>query len=173
MYKIENKIIWLTGLSGSGKSTLANLLKNKLTHLKKKVKIIDGDLFRKKRKHFRFTKKDIYLNNLRIIKYIKKYYKKYDFTIVSVISPLSKSRTYAKNIFKENYFEIFVYCKISTLVKRDVKGLYKKAKCGLIRNLIGFNSNIKYEKSTYKVISINTDKKNKINSVKKILKAVY
>jgi adenylylsulfate kinase-like enzyme len=172
MNRIENKIVWLTGLSGSGKSTLANLLKKKLFILKKKVKILDGDFLRKKEKNFKFTKKSIYLNNLKVIKIVKEIYRKYNYTIVSVISPLSKPRAYAKNIFKKKYFEIFVHCKISSLVKRDVKGLYKKAQRGLIKNLIGYNSKVKYEKSSYKVISINTDKQNKKKSVEKILKKI-
>ena len=65
------KILWLTGLSGSGKTTLANCLKKKLLKLRFKVKIVDGDQFRSKNKNKNnFTKKNIYLNNLAIIKNI-------------------------------------------------------------------------------------------------------
>ena len=59
---------------------------------------------------------------------------------------------------KKKYFEINVFCKIKTLIKRDTKGLYKKAIEKKISNLIGFRSKIMYQKSTYDVTKINTDK---------------
>ena len=76
------KIIWFTGLSGSGKSTLAKILSNKLSNLYFKVKIIDGDDFRKKNKtNMCFSKMNIVKNNLLIINYIKKIKKEYDFIL--------------------------------------------------------------------------------------------
>ena len=69
---MESKIIWFTGLSGSGKTTLANYISKKLKAKKYKIKIIDGDIFRKKNKFNRFTKKSIIKNNLSIINYIDK-----------------------------------------------------------------------------------------------------
>ena len=78
------KIIWFTGLSGSGKSTLSKLLNKKLLKFNYKTKIVDGDLFRKKKKNLKnFTRKNIFENNLSIIKYISKIQKKYDYIIVS------------------------------------------------------------------------------------------
>ena len=157
---MNTKVIWLTGLSGVGKSTLAKRLYIKLKK-KSKIKIIDGDDFRKKTQNIKkFDKKNIIINNLKIIKYVKKFLKKYQFIIVSAISPILKTRKIAKKNFGSNYFEIYLYCKIQTLEKRDTKGLYYKAKKKIIKNLIGYNSDIKYEKSDYKKISINTDKYN-------------
>ena len=122
------KIIWLTGLSGSGKSTISNYLFNKLSKNKFKVLKVDGDIFRKKsRIKKKFTVENVTINNLKIIDYLRKKTNKYDFILVSVISPLKKTRRLAKNIFKKNYFEVNVYCNINTLIKRDTKGLYKKA----------------------------------------------
>ena len=82
----------------------------------------------------------------------------YDFILVSVISPILKTRLFAKAFFGKRYFEVYVYCKINTLLKRDSKGLYKLAKLGKIKNLIGYKSKILYEKSKYSKIIINTDK---------------
>ena len=83
------KILWFTGLSGTGKSTLAKILSSKLSQLNFKVKIIDGDNFRKKNKNNNnFLKNNIIKNNLSIINHVKKIQKKYDFILVSVISPL-------------------------------------------------------------------------------------
>ena len=59
-----------------------------------------------------------------------------------------------------------------TLIKRDTKGLYKLAKEKKIKNLMNFNSKVKYETSLYRVLTINTDKINLIDSVKKIIKKI-
>ena len=166
-------ILWFTGLSGVGKSTLSKILGIKLTKLSFKVKIIDGDIFRTKNKNKNnFSKTNILKNNLSIIDYIKKIQKKYDFILVSVISPLLITRNLARTKFGSNYFEIYVKCKIKTLEKRDTKKLYAKAKKNMIKNLIGYNSNIKYEVSKYKKIIIDTDKLTKFKSINLIIKKI-
>jgi adenylylsulfate kinase len=168
------KILWFTGLSGVGKSTLSKILGIKLTKLSFKVKIIDGDIFRTKNKNKNnFSKTNILKNNLSIINYIKKIKKKYDFILVSVISPLLITRNIARTKFGVNYFEIYVKCKIKTLEKRDTKQLYAMAKKNLIKNLIGYNSNIKYEVSKYKKIIIDTDKLSKFKSINLIIKKIF
>ena len=168
-----SKIIWFTGLSGAGKSTISNFLFDILMKKKYKVLKVDGDNFRKKAKNTKnFSLKDITKNNFQIISYLKKKCNKYDFTLVSVISPLKKTRNYAKNIFQKNYFEVNVYCSLKTLVKRDTKGLYKKAIEKKINNLIGFNSRINYQKSNYKIIKVNTDKLSIQKSALKVLKII-
>ena len=170
---MENKVVWLTGLSGSGKTTLANNLKKKLLNKKKKVLLIDGDKFRKKNKTKNsFSKKNIYKNNISIIQNIYRIKKKYDFIIVSVISPLKKTRLIAKKTFGKSYFEVFVNCSIKELFKRDTKKLYIKAKKNIIKNLIGYNSKIIYEKTKYKKIKVNTHLETINQSTIKILKNI-
>ena len=155
------KVIWFTGLSGSGKTTLSFALNKNLKKLDYKVKQVDGDVFRKKNKNIKkFTKKNIIENNLSIINYINENKKNYHYIIVSVISPLIKTRTKAKNIFGKDYYEIYVKCGLKTLIRRDTKGLYKLAIKKKIKNLIGYNSKIVYEKSKYKKIIINSEKNN-------------
>jgi len=168
------KILWFTGLSGVGKSTLSKILSIKLTKLSFKVKIIDGDIFRTKNKNKNnFSKTNILKNNLSIINYIKKIQKRYDFILVSVISPLLITRNIARIKFGINYFEIYVKCKIKTLEKRDTKKLYARAKKNIIKNLIGYNSNIKYEVSRYKKIIINTDELSKLKAINLIIKKIF
>ena len=168
------KILWFTGLSGAGKSTLSKILGIKLSKLSFKVKIIDGDIFRTKNKNKNnFSKNNILKNNLLIIDYIEKIQKKYDFILVSVISPLLITRNLARTKFGLNYFEIYVKCKIKTLEKRDTKQLYAKAKKNIIKNLIGYNSNIRYEVSKYKKIIIDTDKLTKFKSINLIIKKIF
>ena len=164
------KIIWLTGLSGAGKTTLCKKIKPYLKN--KKCLLVDGDIFRKKNKHFSFSKKNIIKNNLRIIDYCKKKFDKYDYILVSVISPLKKTRKYAYKIFKENYFEIYIFASLQILKKRDTKGLYDLSTKGLIKNLIGYNSKINYEKSDHKYLRINTNKFTVEQSVFKIIRHI-
>jgi len=164
------KIIWLTGLSGAGKTTLSKKIKKTLKN--RKCLLVDGDIFRKKNKQFSFSKKNITKNNLQIINYCKKNTIKYDYILVSVISPLKKTRKYAYKIFKDNYFEIYVFANIKTLIARDTKGLYELSKKGLIDNLIGYNSKINYEKSNHKYLRVNTGKLSLEQSMDKILRYV-
>ena len=166
---MKSKIVWFTGLSGSGKTTLSNFISRQLKK-KHKVKKIDGDLFRKKNRIKVFNKKKIIKNNLLIIKYIDKVRNEYDYIIVSVISPLKKTRIRAKKQFGKNYFEVFTKCNLNTLIKRDTKKLYEKARKKIIKNLIGYNSKIKYEKTTYKKIIVNTAIETINQSAKKFLK---
>ena len=163
------KIIWLTGLSGAGKTTLSKKISEFLRYNKKYL-LVDGDTFRKKNKQFSFSKRNIIKNNQQIIDCCKKNFKKYDYILVSVISPLKKTREYANKIFKTDYFEIYVFASIKTLLKRDTKGLYNLSKKGLINNLIGFNSRISYEKSSHKYLRVNTNILSLNQSLTKIFK---
>ena len=95
------KIIWLTGLSGTGKTTISNALYRKIKSKKFKVKKIDGDDFRKKRSNTNsFSRRNIIKNNISIISNEKKIKNKYDFIFVSVISPILKTRIFAKELLK-------------------------------------------------------------------------
>ena len=164
-------ILWFTGLSGSGKTTLSNRISKFLKDKNFKCIKLDGDKFRNKKKYKdNFSKQGIKKNNFLIIREIKKFNDSYDFIIVSVISPLRSTREYAKKVFDKNYIEIFVKCTLKELFKRDTKGLYRLARNNKIKNLIGFNSNIKYEKTSYKKIIVNTKIFNIKNSLKKIIK---
>ncbi len=166
---MQSKIIWFTGLSGSGKTTLSNYIAKKLIKKKFKIKKIDGDLFRKKNKINKFTKFSIIKNNQLIIEYLDKEKNRYDYLIVSVISPLKKTRTLAFKKFKSKYFEVYTKCNIKELINRDPKKLYLKAKNKIIKNLIGFNSKIKYEHTSYKKIVVNTANETIKQSANKIL----
>ncbi|MDB3920041.1 adenylyl-sulfate kinase, partial [Candidatus Pelagibacter sp.] len=109
---------------------------------------------------------------LQIINFCKKKFNKYDYIIVSVISPLKKTRKYAYKIFKQNYFEIYLFASVKTLEKRDTKGLYALSKKGLINNLIGYRSKINYEKSEHKHLRINTNILSLKDSLTRILSYV-
>lgn len=173
MSKYSAKVIWFTGLSGSGKSTLAIKLKEYLDFNKFKTLHIDGDKFRKKNKDKNiFTKQNILENNNQIINHITKKINNFEYILVSVISPLKKTRIKAKKTFRQKYFEVFVKCSLRELKRRDTKNLYKLADKGKMKNLIGYKSKINYETTSYKKISINTDKMSVKVSLQKIINKI-
>ena len=170
---MPNKVIWFTGLSGAGKTTLAKLL---LKFLKKKKYFclyIDGDKFRKKRRDkLVLSKKNVINNNLSIINFCKKNIDKYDFIIVSVMSPLRFTKEKALKILGSKYKEFYIKAKISDLIKRDTKGFYKKAIESNFE-VLGYNSKIKYEVSNHKKTTINTSILTKKACIKIIKKNMF
>lgn len=137
-----SKVIWLTGLSGSGKSTIAQFLEKKLFELGFFAQVLDGDNIRDGiNKNLGFSEEDREENIRRIAEIAKLYLHSGIITINSFISPTVKIRQLAKNIIGENDFlEIFINAPIEVCEARDVKGLYEKARKGLIKGFTGIDS---------------------------------
>jgi len=155
------KTIWFTGLSGSGKTTLALDLKRKLEQKGKKVEIIDGDIIRNTlHKHLGFSREDIRLNNKLIAELCKEKENQIDFILVPIISPYKEDRLNAKQIINpDNFIELHINTSLDECIRRDVKGLYKKAKQGEINNLIGFSDSNPYETPEEPNLRIDTTNK--------------
>ena len=132
-------VIWFTGLSGSGKSTLADKLFSYLIEGKYKVEIIDGDAVREKDEKNKFTTEEIIINNQGIIGLCENLQKEYDYLLVTVIAPFKKTRKEAKEKFSSNYIEVYVKTNLGTVIERDTKGLYKKARLGIIKGFTGID----------------------------------
>jgi adenylyl-sulfate kinase len=153
----HSKIIWFTGMSGSGKSYYSDCIKEILKKENLKINVIDGDVIRDKYKiPVGFKYDEICNNNKNIAKICKNEYKKYDLTIVSVISPYESIRQEIKKKFKNVLFYIYVYADIESLRKRDTKGLYKKADMGLIDDMIGYSEKSLYEEPENADLKLNT-----------------
>jgi len=152
------KVLWFTGLSGSGKTTIALGLKSRLVLIDKKVMIIDGDAIRNsEHNHLGFSRDDIRANNRLIAELAKKNIGEFDWILVPIISPYSEDRKMAKEIIgNENFYEFFVNSPIEVCVKRDVKGLYKKALSGEITDFIGISDSNPYQPPEAPDIEINT-----------------
>lgn len=151
-------VIWFTGLSGSGKSTLAHRLLTLFKKNRLRTKIIDGDEIRATfKKQLGFTRDDVIENNKRIIKLCESFRKVYDVLLVPVISPLQETRDFARKKFGKKYIEVYVRASIEECIKRDVKGLYKKALNGEIKNFIGLESGVQYEDPKNSEITVNSD----------------
>lgn len=155
----QGHVVWFSGLSGSGKSTLANAIKEKLTIDGKSVCIIDGDTVRDARKKkLGFSREDILENNKEIISMAKSKVKDFDYVLIPVIAPLSEIRELARKELGDAFKLIFVDASVAECEKRDVKGLYAKARAGLINNLVGFSSANPYEKPLDADLTVNTEK---------------
>jgi len=140
------KVFWFTGLSGSGKTSLAKNLKALLADTPLRVEIIDGDAVRDSYvKPLGFSKEDILLNNKLIAEMCKKMLETADLILVPVISPYEEGRELAKQIIGDNYFSL-IYCSapLEVVTERDIKGLYKKASEGHIKNMIGMSESNPY-----------------------------
>lgn len=138
----KSMVVWFTGLSGSGKSTLANFLEKKLYELGCKTFVFDGDNIRQGlSSNLTFSDDDRKEHIRRIGETSKLMMQAGVVTIVAIISPFKKGRRYVRKLFKENDF-IEIYCKASIKVceSRDVKGLYKLARSGKIKNYTGIDS---------------------------------
>jgi adenylylsulfate kinase len=133
----EGFTLWFTGLSGSGKSTLANLVADELRNRGHRVEILDGDEVRTNlSKGLGFSKEDRD-TNIRRIGYVCKLLARNGVVAISAaISPYRVVRDEVRNMH-HRFFEVFMDCPLDTLVERDVKGLYRKALAGEIKNFTG------------------------------------
>ena len=129
--------LWFTGLSGAGKSTLANLVANELRERAHRVEILDGDEVRTNlSKGLGFSKEDRDINIRRIGYVCNLLARNGVIAISAAISPYRDVRDEVRRAH-DRFFEVFVRCKLDTLVERDVKGLYKKALAGEIKSFTG------------------------------------
>jgi len=135
-------LLWFTGLSGSGKSTIANLVEKKLLDLGRHTYTLDGDNVRHGlNRDLNFSKADRVENIRRIGEVAKLMVDAGLITIASFISPYRAERQMARNLLDEREFiEIFVNTPLEVAEKRDVKGLYAKARAGEIKNFTGIDS---------------------------------
>ena len=138
-------VVWLTGLSGSGKSTIANALENRLFNMGCQTHVLDGDNVRMGlNKDLGFSPYDRKENIRRIGEVANLFAQSGTIIITAFISPYEEDRLAAKNACTEAFLEVFISAPLSTCEKRDPKGLYKKAREGLIPEFTGINS--PYEK---------------------------
>lgn len=145
-YEIRNKhrglALWFTGLSGSGKSTLANVLHKKLFDEGMSSVVLDGDNTRLGiNNDLTFSNKDRIENIRRVAEITKLFVQTGHVVITAFISPFKVNRMAAKEIISDNDFiEVFIDSSIEKCEERDVKGLYRKARSGEIKDFTGISS---------------------------------
>jgi adenylylsulfate kinase len=142
LLKQRAKVIWFTGLSGSGKSTIARGLENELHMRGYLTMILDGDNVRSGiNSNLRFSEEDRKENIRRVAELAKILMESGVITLCCFVSPTEELRALAKNIIgAENLIEVFVNTSIEECEKRDVKGLYEKARRGEIKDFTGVNA---------------------------------
>ena len=135
-------LIFFTGLSGSGKSTIANGLEQKLFGNNIKTYTLDGDNVRKGlNKDLSFSPEDRSENNRRIGELANLFVDAGNVVLAAFVAPYEKDRNTIKNIVGEdNYVEVFVNTSLEECERRDVKGLYEKARRGEIKDMTGISS---------------------------------
>ena len=135
-------VLWFTGLSGSGKSTIANLVEKKLHALNKHTYLLDGDNVRHGlNKDLGFTDADRVENIRRVGETARLMVDAGLITLVSFISPFRSERQMARGLLEDGEFlEVFVDTPLEICEARDIKGLYKKARAGEIKNFTGISS---------------------------------
>ena len=167
--KHKSAVLWFTGLSGSGKSTLAHAVEEKLHQQGYRTFVLDGDNVRHGlSSNLGFSEADRKENIRRIGETAKLMMEAGIVTITAFISPYKKDRASVRNLMPHGDF-IEIYCKttIEICEKRDVKGLYKKARAGVIKNYTGINS--PYEAPEKPEIEIDTEKLTLSESIEKVL----
>ncbi len=165
-------VIWLVGLSGSGKSTLANLLEQELYKRNVNTYILDGDNVRSGlNKDLTFNDTDRKENIRRIGEVAKLMVDAGIVVITAFITPFETERNTLKSLFSEgDYYEIYIDCPVEECEKRDVKGLYRKARAGEISHFTGISS--PFEIPTSPDISIPTYKQSIEESLDQILQSI-
>ena len=165
-------LLWFTGLSGSGKSTLANLVEIALNKQGLFTYILDGDNIRQGvNKDLSFSTEDRSENIRRIAEISNLMLDAGLITLAAFVSPYLKDRALVKKIVGENNFiEIFVNTSLEECEHRDVKGLYKKARSGEIKNMTGISA--PYEAPVKPSLEVVTDGQPIEESVKTILEFI-
>ncbi len=165
-------MIWFTGLSGSGKSTLALALERELYARGFLSRILDGDNIRHGiNKNLGFSEEDRFENIRRIAEVSKLFVDTGIITIAAFISPTHRIRAAAAEIIgRENFVEVYVNTPLEVCEARDVKGLYKKARRGEIREFTGISS--VFEAPEHPDLVIDTSAAPLEESVRRLLEVV-
>ena len=164
----KSAVIWFTGLSGSGKSTLAHSVEEELHNLDCKTFVLDGDNVRHGlSSNLTFSDNDRKENIRRIGESAKLMMEAGVISMTAFISPFKKDRNLVRQLLSQGDF-IEIYCKASleTCESRDVKGLYKRARAGEIKNYTGIDS--PYEAPDNPELVIDTKNESLEESVTKV-----
>ena len=159
--------IWFTGLPCSGKTTVAKILVERLNNMSIKAERLDGDVVRQSlTKDLGFSKEDRDKNIERITFVAELLTRNGVLTLVSFISPYTKKRDEARKRI-EDFIEVYVKCSLEECERRDVKGMYKKARAGEIKNFTGVDD--PYEEPLNAEIVLETDKETPDESADKVV----
>ncbi len=163
-------VVWLTGLPSGGKTTLARLLEAELRRRGRRVERLDGDEIRTRlAKGLGFTREDRD-ENVRRVAYVAHLLQRNGvIVIIALISPYRQARDEARAEVKD-FVEVYVKCPLDECMRRDVKGLYRRALAGEIPNFTGVSD--PYEPPLAPEVVVETDREIQEESLAKILDAL-
>ncbi|MDD9148244.1 MULTISPECIES: adenylyl-sulfate kinase [unclassified Sporolactobacillus] len=166
----KGAVVWLTGLSGSGKSTLANRVEAALFSRGIRTYLLDGDNIRSGlNSDLGFSDADRKENIRRISEVAKLFVDSNAVVLTAFISPFRKDRLAARKRFESDEFiEIYVACPLKVCESRDPKGLYQKARSGIISDFTGIDS--PYEAPESPELVVDTDKQTLPESADQIVR---
>lgn len=172
LLKQHSVMIWFTGLSGSGKSTIAIALERELHKRGLLCRILDGDNIRSGiNNNLGFTEADRIENIRRIAEVSKLFVDTGIITIAAFISPSNDIREMAANIIgKDDFLEVYVSTPIEECERREVKGLYAKARRGEIKNFTGISA--PFEAPAHPALTLDTSALSLEESVNKLLELI-
>lgn len=172
LLKQHSVMIWFTGLSGSGKSTIAIALERELHKRGLLCRILDGDNIRSGiNNNLGFTEADRIENIRRIAEVSKLFADTGIITIAAFISPSNDIREMAANIIgKDDFLEVYVSTPIEECERRDVKGLYAKARRGEIKDFTGISA--PFEAPAHPALTLDTSALSLEESVNKLLELI-
>jgi len=158
--------IWFTGLSGAGKTTISQIVEAELRRRGRKVEVLDGDVVRTNlSKGLGFSKEDRDINIRRIGFVCHLLSRNGVVAIAAAISPYREIRDENRALIKD-FVEVYVECPLEVLAERDVKGLYKKALAGEIKNFTGVDD--PYESPPAPEVVCRTDRETPAESAARI-----
>lgn len=163
-------VLWFTGLSGSGKSTVAREVEHRLFQAGHLVYVLDGDNIRfGLNRNLGFSPEDRTENIRRIGEVAKLFADAGIIVLTAFISPYRDDRDMARSLLKEGEFvEIYVDCPVSECEQRDVKGLYKKARAGEIKEFTGISA--PYEEPLSPELTVNTANENVYQTAERVIR---
>jgi adenylylsulfate kinase len=172
LLKQKAVVLWMLGLSGSGKSTLAREVERQLHNQGYLTQLLDGDNLRTGiNNNLGFSEADRMENIRRAAESAKLFLNCGIITICSFISPTRQIRDMARSIIGEaDFLEVYISCPIEECERRDVKGLYAKARRGEIKQFTGIDA--PFEEPLSPFIEIQTDKQDLTASTEQLLKAI-
>ena len=170
---MENRLdrgftLWFTGLSGAGKTTVAEIVEKELRDRIGNVEVLDGDIVRTNlSKGLGFSREDRDTNILRIGFVANLLTRNGVAVIVSAISPYKEARDQVRRDIGGDFIEVFVDCPVEVCAERDVKGLYKKAYAGEIKEFTGVSD--PYEAPAAPELTLRTNEEDAAESAKRVI----
>jgi adenylyl-sulfate kinase len=171
MNQHQGMTVWLTGLSGAGKTTIATAVAAELRRRGSRVEVLDGDVIRENlSKGLGFSKEDRDTNIRRIGFVAELLSRNGVIVVVAAISPYREVREELRSRIGR-FLEVYVRCPLDELVRRDVKGLYRRALAGELDNFTGVSD--PYEEPLAPEVLVDTATETADTSVRRVLAAVH